>query len=157
MTLIECEFMLPKHQLPHSVAANLFFSPSLAFVVIFYFSFLETASTIFSLFICNTKASSAKRNTTGSRDNTHHANKMAITEKEKTYMNERFLSFVDSIYQLTDKDGNDFSFAFHALPLRSNIEYYKVIKNPMSYSKVKMAAKHGRYVGANHLECQILQ
>lgn len=69
----------------------------------------------------------------------------SITDKEKTYMNDKFLSFIEEIYQLKDENGNDFSYAFHALPLRANIEYYKVIKSPMSYSKIKMAAKHKRY------------
>ncbi|KAG0680703.1 hypothetical protein C6P40_004707 [Pichia californica] len=52
---------------------------------------------------------------------------------------------LDQIYELKDDTGAEFSYAFHALPLRANIEYYKVIKNPMSYSKIKMAAKHKRY------------
>lgn len=60
-------------------------------------------------------------------------------------MNDRFMTYVDEIYNLKDPNGNEFSYAFHALPLRANLEYYKVIKVPMSYSKVKMAAKHKRY------------
>lgn len=69
----------------------------------------------------------------------------AITEKEKVYMNDKFFHFLDDIYNLKDDKGNEFSYAFHALPLRANIEYYKVIKVPMSYSKIKMASKHKRY------------
>lgn len=68
-----------------------------------------------------------------------------ITEKEKVYMNDKFFHFLDEIYNLKDASGNEFSYAFHALPLRANIEYYKVIKVPMSYSKIKMASKHKRY------------
>lgn len=71
--------------------------------------------------------------------------KLAMTEKEKVYMNDKFIAFLDDIYNLKDQNNIEFSYAFHALPLRANIEYYKVIKAPMSYSKIKMAAKHKRY------------
>lgn len=73
------------------------------------------------------------------------AGSKTITDKEKSYMNDKFFQLLDQIYKLKDDNGNEFSYAFHALPLRANLEYYKVIKAPMSYSKIKMASKHKRY------------
>lgn len=67
------------------------------------------------------------------------------TEKEKAYMNDRFFAFLDEVYKLEDANGHEFAYAFHALPLRANLEYYRVIKHPMSYSKIRLAAKHKRY------------
>lgn len=67
------------------------------------------------------------------------------TEKEKTYMNDRFQALLDEVYELKDDNGNKFDYVFHTLPLRANVEYYKVIRRPMSYSKIKMTVKHRRY------------
>lgn len=73
---------------------------------------------------------------------------MSLSERDKNYMNDVFFGILDDIYKLVDENGNEFSYAFHALPLRANLEYYKVIKVPMSYSKIKMASKHHKYTSS---------
>ncbi|VEU23085.1 DEKNAAC104019 [Brettanomyces naardenensis] len=61
------------------------------------------------------------------------------------YLNKRLSQILDKIYLLKDDEGIEFQEVFHILPLRSNTGYYKVIRRPMSYSKIRQAIKHQRY------------
>lgn len=52
---------------------------------------------------------------------------------------------LDSAYALVDETGGTFSDAFHQLPPRAMVDYYRIIKTPMSYAKIKSNLKSKRY------------
>ncbi|GMG40417.1 unnamed protein product [Ambrosiozyma monospora] len=68
-----------------------------------------------------------------------------LSEADKKLMNIKLGQLLDEVYLLRDENDVDFNHVFHTLPLRSNVEYYKVIKRPMSYSKIRQLVKHFRY------------
>lgn len=59
---------------------------------------------------------------------------------------ETMLSILEDVIALKDENGTDFSPVFAALPLRQELpDYFRVIKRPMSYNKVRNNIRHGRY------------
>ncbi|KAH3667169.1 hypothetical protein OGAPHI_002818 [Ogataea philodendri] len=68
-----------------------------------------------------------------------------VSEQEKRSMASKFTEFMDEILALQDSEGNEFSEMFQVLPLRANTDYYKVIRKPMSYSKIRSTIKGNKY------------
>lgn len=65
--------------------------------------------------------------------------------KRGAELNADLIPLLEGAYSLYDDTGATFSDAFHQLPLRSMVEYYRIIKKPMSYAKIRSNLKSKRY------------
>ncbi|KAG7809215.1 hypothetical protein KL921_003212 [Ogataea angusta] len=71
--------------------------------------------------------------------------KRSVSEQERRAMAAKFTELMDEILTLKDSEGNEFYEMFQVLPLRANTDYYKVIRRPMSYSKIRSTIKSLKY------------
>lgn len=64
---------------------------------------------------------------------------------------------LEGAYVLADDTGATFADAFHQLPPRSMVDYYRIIKTPMSYAKIRSNLKSKRYRDAQGFVNDIAQ
>lgn len=78
-------------------------------------------------------------------------------EKERKKLSTKLTHQFNNIYELKDKDGVPISDTFQRLPLRKLVDYYKIIKNPISLHGIGRNLKNYKYASPQEFVNDLVQ